>query len=271
VRSSRLDLTMESTGGPVGLSLNHGPGYDIRMDDSTAAVGRMSLLLSSVEDFVPPDPGLLWGEAERRAARLVRRFESEDLRYRGSSSDEETGWAARNAHLLLQRARYALRAGARDSSRAANLEWIMEHLPKHSRIILWAHNGDVAHADGAMGDWLARRLGKDMVVIGLATNEGQCTTTRTTSANLEASEIQPGPDGSFEALAQATGIPRFFLDLRRAKQGSQVAAQLQDGLTLRSIGPVTPKQEFWPAALSREFDVIAWVEKTHATRPLALH
>jgi len=117
-----------------------------------------------------------------------------------------------------------------------------------------------------MGDWLAKRLGNDMVVVGFATNEGRCTTTKTTSANLEATQIQPGPEGSFEALARASGIPRFLLDLRRMEPRSRIAAQLAGGLTMRSIGVRTPEQEFWPSAVSREYDVIAWVEKTQATR-----
>lgn len=268
---SRFDLAMESAREPTGFRVDPGPAYDIRMDDSTAAVGQWSLRLSNVEGFVPPDPKLLWAEAEACAARIVRRFESEDGRYRRASSDEETAWAARNAHLLVQRARFSLQQGARDSSKAANVEWIMERLPTNSKIVLWAHNEDVARAQSNMGDWLAKRLSKDMVVVGLATNEGRCTTTRTTSANLEATEIQPGPEGSFEAFARASGTPRFLLDLRRAEHGSRVATQLQGELTLRSIGPVTPEQQFSLAALSREYDVIAWVEKTEATRPLTTH
>ncbi|TMQ55703.1 MAG: erythromycin esterase family protein [Candidatus Eisenbacteria bacterium] len=268
---NKFDLPMESAGGPIGFQLTPGPGYDIRMDDSTAAVGRRSLRLSSVEGFVPPDPTPLWAAAEKCASRIVQRFESEGQRYRRASSDDETAWAARNAHLLLQRTRVSLQEGSRDSSIAANVEWIMERLPKQSKIVVWAHNDEVARTPGSMGDWLAKRFGKDMVVVGFATNEGQCTTAKTSAANLEATEIQPGPDGSFEALARASGVPRFLLDLRRAKPGSQIAARLHEGLTLRSIGLSTPKQEFFPAALSREFDVIAWVEKTQATRTLATH
>jgi erythromycin esterase-like protein len=268
---SRLDLVMESSDHPAGLAFNAGPGYEIRMVDSTAAVGRRSLRLSSVDDFVPPDPKLAWREAEMHAARLVRRFESEDQRYRRASTDEETSWAARNAQLLLQRARSSLWDGARDSSMAANVEWILDGLPKRSKIVLWAHNDAVKRANSTMGDWLAKRLGKDMVVVGFATNEGRCTTTKTTSAHLEATEIRPGSDGSFEALARASGIPRFLLDLRRAEPGTSVAARLRGELTLRSIGVATPTQEFFPTALSKEYDVIGWVEKTQATRPLPMH
>ena len=268
---NKIDLAMESAGVPLGFQLTPGPGYDIRMDDSTGAVGRRSIRLSSVEGFVRSDPALLWAEAEKCAARIVQRFESEGQQYRHASSDEETAWATRNAHLLLQRSLVSLHEGARDSSEAANVEWIMERLPKHSKIVLWAHNDDVARAHGAMGDWLAKRFGTDMVVVGFATNEGQCTTAKTSAANLEATEIEPGPTGSFEALARASGIPRFFLDLRRVEPGSQVATQLQGKLTLRSIGVAKPKQEFYPTALLKEYDVIAWVEKTQATRPLNSH
>jgi len=162
------------------------------------------------------------------------------------------------------------RESARDSSLAANVEWILQQLPNGSKIVLWDHNERIARTGGAMGEWLAKRFGGDLVAIGFATNQGQCTTTKSTSADLEATEIQPGPEGSFEAIAQASGIPRFLLDLRQVPPGSPLAARLARGLTMRSIGPATPKQEFWPAAVARQFDVIAWVAKTQATRPFPM-
>ncbi len=39
---------------------------------------------------------------------------------------------------------------------------------------------------------------------------------------------------------------------------------------MRAIGAATPKQEFWPAAVARQYDVIAWIAKTQATRPLPM-
>ncbi len=268
---SRLGLAMESADKPAGFDMEPPPGYSIRMDDSAAAVGRWSLRFSNQKDYVPADPAQQWADAEQSAQRVVRRLESTGGRSRRDSLGDELEWVTRNAHLLLQRTRFSRSESAHDSSMAANVEWTMQRLPRHSKIVVWAHNGNVARSPGAMGDWLAKRFGKDMLVIGLATNEGQCTTTRTTSANLEATQIQPGPDGSFEALAHASGIPRLLLDLRRAEPGSRIAAQLAGGLTMRSIGVVTPTQEFWPTAVSRAFDVIAWVDTTHATRPLKMY
>ncbi len=262
----RLDLALESADGPAGFRVEPPPGWGIRMDDSTAAVGRRSLCLSSLKGFVRADPAQQWAAVEQCAVRIVRRFETNGGRYRRESTRDEVDWAERNAHLLLQRAAGTLREGVRDSSKAANVEWIRRRLPKHSKIVIWAHNSSVARAKRAMGEWLGKRFGNDMVVIGFATNEGQCTTTKTTSAHLEATQIQPGPDGSFEALARASGIPRFLLDLRLLEPRSRIATQLAGGLTMRSIGVLTPEQEFWPSAVSREYDVIAWVEKTQATR-----
>jgi erythromycin esterase-like protein len=264
----RLDLAMESAQGPAGFRLTPVPGYDIRIDDSTAAVGRRSLRLSSVEGFVPPGPKLLWAESEGRAARLVRRFDSADRDYRRASSDEETDWAGRNAQLLLQRSCYELRVGVADSCMAANVEWLMEQLPKGSKVVVWAHNDDVSRSPGAMGEWLSKRFDKDLVVFGFATNEGRCTTAKSSAASLQSTEILPGPDGSFEALARVSGHPRFLLDLRGVK-GSSIDARLNTGLTLRSISFQVPEREFRPVALTREFDAIAWVEKTQATRVLA--
>jgi erythromycin esterase-like protein len=270
VDPGRLGLAMESAEGPAGFPLEPGPGYGIRMDDSSAAAGRWSLRLSSLKDFVPENPSRQWAAVEQLAVRIVRRFASKGPGYRREAAGDEAEWVERNAHLLLQRAAMGSREGARDSSMAANVEWIMRQLPKGSKLVLWDHNEHVARTGGAMGDWLAKRFGRDLVAIGFATNEGQCTTTKSTSANLEATKIQPSPEGSFEALAQASGIPRFLLDLRRVPPGSPLAARLAQGLTMRSIGPATPKQEFWPAAIARQYDVIAWVAKTQATRPFPM-
>lgn len=266
-----LGLAVESADRPAGFVLDPAPGYDIRMDDSAAAVGKWSLRLSSVKDFVPPDPARQWAAVEQSAQRIVGRFESEEPRYRRESTTDDVEWAKRNAQLILQRAGFYRGDSVRDSSMAGNLDWIMGRLPPGSKIVLWGYNGSVARTQGAMGDWLAKRLGKDMVVVGLITGEGQCTMTKTTSNNLEATEIQPAPEGSLEALARASGLPRFLLDLRRAERESHIAARLADGLTMRAIGPATPTREFWPAAVTHEYDVIAWVGKTQATRPLELH
>jgi erythromycin esterase-like protein len=268
---SRLGLATEGADKPAGFDMEPPPGYSIRMDDSAAAVGRWSLRFSSEKDYVPADPAQQWAVAEQSAQRVVRRLESMGRRSRGDSLGDEVEWVTRNAHLLLQRTRFGRPESARDSSMAANVEWTLQRLPRHSKMVVWAHSDQVARSPGAMGDWLAKRFGKDMLVIGLATNAGQCTTTRTTAANLEATRIQPGPEGSFEALAHASGIPRFLLDLRRAGPGSRIAAQLAKGLTMRSIGPATPTQEFWPRAVSREYDAIAWVDSTHATRPVKMY
>src|SRR5439155_19914977 len=107
---------------PAGFRLEPPPGYSIRMDDSAAAAGRWRLCLSSVKDFVPPDPAQQWATVEESAERIVRRFETEGPRYRGESTRDEVEWAERNAHLLLQRAGVSRREGVRDSSRAANVE-----------------------------------------------------------------------------------------------------------------------------------------------------
>jgi erythromycin esterase-like protein len=244
------------------------PGYEIRMDDSAAVVGRWSLRVGSLKDYVPADPSEKWAQAERSAARIVRRLEDEESRYRRASSDEAYEWTLRESHLLLQRAGYPRAPGLHDSSMAANVAWLVDRLPRRGKMVLWGYNGSIARAPGAMGDWLARRFGKDYVVVALATGDGRCTTTRTTSAHLEATAIQPGPPGSFEAMAHASGVPRFLLDLRRARPGSGVAERLAQDLAFRSIGPGTPTREFWPSVLSQDYDVIAWVAETTASRPL---
>jgi erythromycin esterase-like protein len=267
----RFDLAMESAEGPVGFSRQPGPGYSIAMDDSASVAGRWCLRLSSSKGFIPADAAPRWDAVARSAERVVRRFETEGRRYARAPGSDETEWAARNAHLLLQWSRTGLdrRAGVRDSCMAANLEWILRRSPRGSKIVLWSRNSVVSRAEGTMGDRLAKRFGRDMIVMGFATGEGRFTTSR--EGRLQADELEPGPEGSIETFARGSRIPRFFLDLRRAGPGSGVATKLATGLTMRSIGAIPPDRGFLPSAISREYDVLAWIEKAQPTRPLERH
>ena len=268
-RPDQFDLAMESPAGPIGFGRESGLGYRIAMDDSAAKVGRLSLCLASLATG-RPDPAPLWADAEARAERMVRRFETERVHWARKAGPEETDWAERNAHLLLQRARYGVdsREAVHDSCKAANVEWILRRVPKGSKIVLWAHNQSLARTPGSLGDRLTRRFGKDAVVFGFATQEGQYLAFRD---RVQANELVPGPAGSIESLAAASGVPAFLLDLRPARGDRNVTSQLANGLRMRSIGAAATDDQFSPVSLTRDFDALVFVQKTAATTPLGKH
>ena len=263
-----FDLSLERADGPIGFGNYAAPGYSIAMDDKVASVGKRSLRLASVDGAKAPGAPGSAGEAIAAAERLTQRLEAGRGRYARATTPAETDWALRNAQVLLQRARLAdSNRGymVRDSAMAANIEWIVDRAPKGSKIVLWAHNGHVQRREGFMGSWLAKRYGKDMVVIGQTTNEGYYTAIKT---GLGTHELKRGPPGSFEAFAHDAGIPRFLLELRRARENAAVATLLRTGVSMRSIGGMAMDVQFSPTPILDDYDVLTYIDKTEATRPI---
>jgi len=232
---------------------------------TNAASGSRSLRLSAAP--VAEEGGV----RERMAAsqRLVDHLEASRARLGAATTPAQADWIIRNAHVLLQCARNksATAWGVRDSSMAANVVWIAEEARKGSKVVLWAHNAHATKNYGGMGKWLADRYGKDLVVVGFAANEG--TYTAKNGENLASDNVlRPGPKGSIESLAHEPGLPRFLLDLREAYKDPETAKILQSRLLMRSIGAMAMDIQFDYTAILDSYDVLAWVDRTEASRPL---
>jgi erythromycin esterase-like protein len=257
-QNAGIDLKLEDAGGPRGLSRKpYYSGFTIAMDDSVAANGKWSLRLAGSP---PPAVGI------PTAHRLLDHLEASRARM-GTSAQAD--WVVRNAHVLLQRTQMALgnRGAVRDSSMAANLEWIADQARPNSRIVIWAHNGHVNKHSPSMGDWLAKRYGKDFVAVGFMANEGTYTAVKQGGGGLSSDfSLQAGPPGSIEAISNATGLPRFFIDLRQARKTPPVDQALKSQLLMRSIGAMGTDQQFFPTAVSQYFDALAWVGNTEASQ-----
>jgi erythromycin esterase-like protein len=77
----------------------------------------------------------------------------------------------------------------------------------------------------------------------------------------------PPPD-SFEHAFQATGLPRFILDLRKAVPRSTESGWMCEKRPFRSIGAVETESQFFPTALRDSFDAVVWIGTTSSAVPL---
>lgn len=103
-------------------------------------------------------------------------FDRRKRDYIRQSSAEDWAIARQHARVLSQnielRSPNTLGPQLRDRAMAENIRWMMEREGPDAKAVVWAHNGHVATAEGAMGWYLRRNYGPDMVVFGFAFNQG---------------------------------------------------------------------------------------------------
>ena len=270
-QSATIDLALEKADGPHGLSRHPAhPRFSIAMDEAVAASGVRSLRLTGAPELAPQLALTTNADNERAlrtTRRLVQHLEATRTQLGAASTPARADWVIRNAHVVLQHALSQSTAGAnvRDSSMAANVVWTAEVARPGAKVVLWAHNGHVAKQVGWMGQWLDDHYGADMVVVGFATNAGTYTAVNDSGLASD-NRLQPGPPGSLEAAAHATGVSRFLLDLRAASTTPAVEALLRSGMTMRSIGSQAMDAQFHATPVLDHYDVLAWVDSTEATR-----
>ena len=102
----------------------------------------------------------------------------------------------------------------RDSAMADNLTFLARELYPDRKIVVWAANIHVRHANAAttwafptMGQWLSERFRDELYTIGLYPNRGTVPGTRTLFS------IDPAEPGTLERLLSDAGSPQLFVDL----------------------------------------------------------
>jgi erythromycin esterase len=102
----------------------------------------------------------------------------------------------------------------RDSAMADNLTFLARELYPDKKIIVWAANLHVRHANAdttwvfpTMGTWLAERFRDELYTIGLYPNRGTVPGTRTLFS------IEPAEPGTMERLLSDAGPAQLFVDL----------------------------------------------------------
>ena len=264
-----IDLALDQAGTPSGFGLFGGPVYQLAMQDSVVHDGARALAMRSVG--IPSAPRTPPATPPVAAARrLLERVEGERTALVTATTPAEAEWAIQNLRVVEQCARMlASRSGSqvRDSSMALNVDWILAHEKPGTKIVLWAHNGHVSKREGWMGSHLARRHGKDMVVLGFAAYAGRYTAVPSMGGRLASDNVLAVPDShAIERKAHASGLPRFVLDLRRAAADPAARGYFSAPRPMRSIGAVATAQQFYPEDIARLYDAIVYVDSTSATR-----
>jgi erythromycin esterase len=210
---------------------------------------------------------------------LVALFESHKKAYEDSSSFEDWKLARHNLE-IVQQAEEMDSAGstaifsARDRSMAKNVKWILENEGPESKIMLWAHNGHISTlpvgAGETMGTSLRTMYGKKMVVCGFSFGHGSFQAIQQ-GKGLREFTVGPATPGSLDAALEATGIPIFAIDLRRALSPGTVADWLNTPQLMRSIGAVYSENSpgaYFASTNLHSFDLIFFVDRTTAARKI---
>lgn len=197
---------------------------------------------------------------------VVAHLEKNRDAYLKAMKAEEVDRGILDATVAAQAARnQAATHNYRDESMATNVGWILDHAPKGSKVVLWAHNGHVARMEGMMGHHLAKRYGKEMVVFGFGAGEGTYTAIRTGKGLTGENELKPPPAGSLEKALREAGLTTCALDLRPSATEPN-AKWLARPHLLRSIGALAMEDQFFPVSAPALYDVLVYVDKTSASK-----
>jgi len=197
---------------------------------------------------------------------VVSHLEKNRDAYLKALSADEVDRGILDATVAAQAARCAVAThNYRDESMAANVGWILDHAPKGSKIVLWAHNGHVGRTEGAMGEHLAKKYGKEMLVVGFGTGEGKYTAIRPGTGLTSDNDLRTPPAGSLEKAFRDAGLKDFVLDLRPSATEPN-AKWLARPHQFRSIGALAMDQQFGPVVAPVAYDVLVYIDKTTASK-----
>lgn len=183
----------------------------------------------------------------------------------------------------------------RDRFMAENAAWLLEQAEPEAKMIVWAHNGHVSaeanvlsaedvelFGDPAGTEWLSlgghlkAMYGEAYMAVGFAFHHGSFnahgldTTTGAMTWRRAFTLEAPAP-GSFEATLTLAGIPRFYLDLRRAAAAPDVGAWFSAPHRITSFGAAyitnDPLSNAGEIVLPAAYDVLVYFD---ATTPSAL-
>ena len=205
---------------------------------------------------------------------------------------EEFMDAEQNARLVADaehyyRAMYYCDAEAwnlRDSHMYDTLERIMAYHGEDAKVVVWAHNSHIGDArftgmgierkEINVGQLCKERYGKDACLIGFGTHIGTVAAAKNWEERMEVMRLRPSRDDSYEAVAHATGLSQFLLDLRKGFLNDELRQLLLEPRLERFVGVIyRPETELWShyskAILPKQFDAYVWFDETTALKPLS--
>lgn len=154
----------------------------------------------------------------------------------------------------------------------------LEGLVPGARLVVWAHNshlGDASATDmGRQGEYNVGQLmreshGDDVLSIGFTTYDGTVAAASDWGKPVQRMRVRPALPNSYEALFHATGLRRFFLDLRH----HSVSAALAEPRLERAIGVIYRREtermsHYFGASIASQFDALFHYDRTRAVEPL---
>ena len=271
--TSKFDLDFESE--PPRGFYTGGHGYNVAIDKEVFHTGKQSLRSTSLADNSERESAGDHAQLSANCGGVVAHLESLRAGMNGDKSKlNELEWAIQNARVVLQYAQLNAGIRSRDQSMAENIKWIADQNPG-ARIIVWAHNGHVAHGSmhsyAPMGSYLRKMFGPQYVAFGFAFNEGSFQAVET-GKGLHDFSLSAAPEGSLDATLASAGLPLMALDLRTPPKNPTAAEWLKAAHPTRSIGAVFSVHQaanyFADAPAPEMFDVLLFVEKTTAAHKL---
>ena len=219
----------------------------------------------------------------------LRRRSTELISPHAEHSETELFYAEQNARLVANAERYyrSMFGGRtsswnlRDEHMAGTIQSLMAHLDgPAAKLVVWAHNSHLGDARATemsergelnVGQLVRENFGDESYLIGFSTYGGTVIAARDWDSPAERRQVRPGLPESYEELFHATGIPRFWLNLRSLRDP---ALEVLRGPRLqRAIGVIyRPESERWShyfhAHLTEQFDAIIHLDETRALHPL---
>jgi erythromycin esterase len=167
--------------------------------------------------------------------------------------------------------------GVRDRAMAENVRWLSEEAYPHQKIVLWAHNGHIGDSSAggivSMGHHLRQMFGESLVTIGFGFDYGQIRAITMSEGKMTTGpvvlNVPPAVPGSAEALLRQANAPLYLIDFRGLPAGSPLAVWLDQDQLFRQPGaaydPTQPEIFFAPTRLSKTFDSLIFIRKSHAS------
>ncbi|KAF2180078.1 putative erythromycin esterase [Zopfia rhizophila CBS 207.26] len=219
-----------------------------------------TLLTKRIELSTHPENGENFFDAEMNA----RLIQDSERYYRSMYWGDSASWNIRDTHMFN------------------TLTRVLKAKPG-AKAVVWAHNSHLgdARATGMGQNRDELNLGQlcrenftnpgEVSIISMGTHSGEVAASDAWDGPMRTMAINPSRADSYERIMHDTGIPSFFLDLRKGWQSEEVRKALEEEKLERFIGVVYhPKTERWShyvkASLTRQVDAFVWFDKTSAVR-----
>jgi erythromycin esterase-like protein len=264
IDADAFDLGFESAS-PRGFATG-GEGYRVSVDTGAHHSGSQSLRMQ----YAPPaslTPAVTAAAAASTWKDIVAHLESGRAAYRANGATEvDVEWAIQNARVVLQAMQLRANQVPRDKSMADNIKWILDQNP-NAKMVVWAHNGHVATSGfsyNTMGSALRQIYGDEMIVFGLAFNQGSFQAIPQAGGSLKNFTVPAAKAEWLDGVLAAAAIPLFAIDLRNAptwfaqpRGAREIGAVYPDGEPYAMVANIVPKDAF---------DAMLFVDTTTAAR-----